>query len=64
MDAETPGLVLRCANDRTITPPGDNHGLAAQLRIIALLDRSVKGVHVDMDDFSHDRSALRTNRLL
>jgi hypothetical protein len=38
MDAETPGLVRRCADDRTITPPGDNHGLATQLRIIALLD--------------------------
>jgi putative SOS response-associated peptidase YedK len=41
----------------------DDHGLAAQLRIIALLDRSVKRVHVDMDDFSHDHSAIQTNRL-
>jgi hypothetical protein len=24
------------------------------LRIIALLDRSIKSVHVDMDDFSHN----------
>ena len=38
MDAETPGLVRSCADDRTITPPGDNLGLAAQFRIIALLD--------------------------
>jgi hypothetical protein len=27
------------------------------LRIIALLDRSIKGVHVDMDDFSHNLPA-------
>jgi hypothetical protein len=37
--------------------PGDD--LAAQLRIIALLDRCVKRVHIDMDDFSHDRSAIQ-----
>ena len=37
--------------------PSDNHGLATQLRIIPLLDRGVKGVHVDMDDFLHNPSA-------
>jgi len=44
--------------------PGDDHWLAAQLRIVALLDRCVKRVHIDMDDFSHDHSAIQTNRLL
>src|SRR5712692_2633172 len=60
--AETPGLVRSRADDRTVAPPGNDHGLAAQLLIVALLDRSIERVHVDMDDFSHDRSALRTNR--
>src|SRR5258708_10211925 len=54
MDAETPGLVRSCADDRAVASPSDNHRLATQLRIVALLDRSVKGVHVDMDDFSHN----------
>src|SRR5579859_2885372 len=52
--AETPGLVGGRADDRAVAFPSDDHGLAAQLRIVALLDRSVKGVHVDMDDFSHN----------
>src|SRR5437660_443406 len=56
-NAELPGLVGSGADDRTIAPPGNNHGLAAQLRIVALLNRSVKGVHVDMDDFPHDSPA-------
>jgi hypothetical protein len=30
-----------------------NDGFATQLGVIALLDQSVKRVHVDMDDFSH-----------
>jgi hypothetical protein len=32
----------------------DDYWLAAQLRLITLLDRSIKRVHVDMDDFSHN----------
>src|SRR2546425_6660508 len=52
--AETPGLVRSSADDRAPAQPGNDHGLAAQLRIIALLDRSIKRVHVDMDDFSHN----------
>jgi hypothetical protein len=30
----------------------DRHRLALELRIIALLDRRVEGVHVDMDDLA------------
>src|SRR6266849_6166821 len=51
--AETPGLVRSRAYDRAVALPSDNHRLAAQSRIVALLDRSVKRVHVDIDDFSH-----------
>jgi hypothetical protein len=54
MHTEAPGLVRSSADDRAIAQPSNDHGLAPQLRIIALLDRSVKGVHVYMDDFSHD----------
>ncbi len=53
MDTETHGLVRSSTDDRAIAEPSHDHGLAAQLRIIALLDRSVKIIHVDMDDFSH-----------
>jgi len=52
--AEAPGLVRSRTHDRAVAFPGDNHGLAAQLWIIALLDGGVKRVHVDMDDFSHN----------
>ena len=44
----------RGTDDRAVTPPSDDYWLAAQLRIITLLDRSIKRVHVDMDDFSHN----------
>ena len=33
-------------------PSADRDRLAPQLRIIALLDRRVKGIHVDMDDLA------------
>ena len=54
MHTEAPGLVRSSADDRAIAQPSNDHGLAAQLRIIALLDRSVKRVHVAMDDFSQN----------
>jgi hypothetical protein len=54
MNSEGSGLVGSGTNDRTFALPGNDHGFAAQLRIIPLLDRSVERVHVDMDDFSHD----------
>src|SRR5271157_1717723 len=54
MHTEPPGLVRSSADDRAIALPSNDHGLAAQLRVIALLDRSIKRVHVGMDDFSQD----------
>src|ERR1022692_2479262 len=51
---EAPGLVRSSTDDRAIAQPGNDDGLAAQLRIVALFDRSVKRVHVNMDDFSHN----------
>src|SRR5271169_1540156 len=52
MHAEAPGLVRSGADDRAIAQPGNDHRIPAQMRIIALLNRSVERVHVDMDDFS------------
>jgi hypothetical protein len=49
---ESPGFIGSGAHDRSAALPSDNHGLAAQLRIIPLLYRSIKGVHVYVDDFS------------
>ncbi len=62
--AETPGLVRSRADDRPVAPPGNDHGLAAQLRIVALLDQSIERVHVDMDDFSHNLLATILFRVL
>ena len=35
-----------------IARPDDGDRLAAQIRIIPLLDRRVEGVHVDVDDLA------------
>jgi hypothetical protein len=40
------------ADDRAVAFPGDDHGLPAGLGIVALLDRSVKRIHVHVDDFA------------
>src|SRR5690606_25965971 len=34
----------------------DRHGPAAQRRVVALLDRGVERVHVDVDDLAHGRA--------
>jgi hypothetical protein len=53
MHTEASDLVRSSADHRAIAQPSNDHGLAAQLRVIALLDRSVKRVHVYVDDFAH-----------
>src|ERR1700732_4853739 len=62
MNSRRSGLVGSGTNDRTFALPGNDHGLATQLRIIPLLDRSVERVHVAMDDFSHNELAQRVSR--
>jgi len=37
--------------------------LAVQLRLVALLDRGIKRVHIDGDDFSQSGSAKHTSLL-
>ena len=51
--AEFPRFVRRRADNGAVSPPRDNDGLAAQLRIVPLLDGSVECVHVDVHDFAH-----------
>ena len=63
MHTEASGLIRSSTDDGTIALPSNDYGLAAQLRIIALLDRSVKRVHVDVDDFSHNLLAAILVRL-
>src|SRR5439155_436631 len=41
------------ADNGATTPPSDDDRLAAQLRIVALFDRRIKGVHVDMNDLAN-----------
>ena len=60
MHAELSRLVRSGADNRAITLPGDNDGPVTQLRVVTLLDRSIKSVHVDVDDFPHDRLTTGT----
>jgi hypothetical protein len=52
MNAEAPGFVRSSTNHGSISPPGDNNGLAAQMRIIPLLDGGIERIHVHVDDFA------------
>jgi hypothetical protein len=52
MYAEAPGFVRSSTDNRTFGLPSDNYGLAAQVRVVPLLDRRIKRVHVDVDDFA------------
>src|SRR5215510_6414459 len=51
--AKPPRLVRGGTNDRAIAAPGHDDGLSAEFRIVPLFDGRVKGVHVDVYDFSH-----------
>ena len=52
-DAIVARLVAR-RSDHAAHSAADRDRLAAQRRIVALLDRGVEGVHVDMDDLARD----------
>jgi len=49
---------------RTLAAPGDNDRLASQLRVVALLDRGIKRVHVDVDSFLHGGPPNHTSPLV
>src|SRR5207249_7651488 len=48
------------ADNGATTPPSDDDRLAAQLRIGALFDRRIKGVHVDMNDLANGQGVQRS----
>ena len=64
MYPEVPGLTRGRADDGPLALPGNDDRLTSQLRIIALLDGSVERVHIDMDDFSHDRLPTYYSRFM
>jgi len=50
-DAEAPRFVARRGDDSP-SHSADRDRFASKLRIVALLDRRVEGIHVDMDDLA------------
>ena len=63
-DAELAGLVARGRDDAPLARAADRDRLAAQLRIVPLLDRRVEGVHVDVDDLAYRPSTGHGGRAL
>src|SRR5258708_4336227 len=61
VDAELARLIRGSADDAPLTRPADDDGLPAQRRVVALLDRRVECVHVDVDDLAQHESMV--NRL-
>jgi hypothetical protein len=55
MNAKFPRLIARCRHHAALTRTADRDRLAAQIRIIALLDRRIEGIHIDMDDLARSR---------
>ena len=51
-DAEAAGFIGGGADDGAVAAPGDDDGFAAEGGVVALLDRGVEGVHVDVDDLA------------
>jgi len=52
MHSERARFVTCRRDDAAFARSADRHRFAAQLGIIALFDRRVERVHVDMDDFA------------
>ena len=46
------GFVAGCRHDAALAGSADGDRLAAEIRIVPLLDRRVEGVHVDVDDLA------------
>ncbi len=57
--AEHPGLVAGREHDPARAGRAHRHRPAAQARVVALLDRGVEGVHVDVDDLAHQPPPIR-----
>src|SRR3954469_15728389 len=52
MDPEAARLIARRSHDATLSGATNGHRLTPQLGIIALLDRRIERIHVDMNDLS------------
>ena len=52
MDPEATRFVAGGGHHATFAGSADGDRLAPQLRIVALLDRGIEGVHVDVDDLA------------
>ena len=52
-DAESARLVTRGGDHAPSADTADDHRLATQRWLVALLNRRIEGIHVDMDDLSH-----------
>ena len=52
MHAELARFIRRSAHHGAISAPRDDHGLAAELRIVALLYGRIERVHIDVDDLA------------
>jgi hypothetical protein len=52
MHTELARFVARSGDDTALARAADGNRLAAQLRVVALFDRCVERIHIDMDDFA------------
>jgi hypothetical protein len=50
--SEFPGFITGCSHDAALARAADRDRLATKLRIVALLNRGVEGIHVDVDDLA------------
>src|SRR6201999_491553 len=56
---ELSGFVARGRNDAALAGSADGNRLAAEIRIVPLLDGRVEGIHVDVDDLALAGRELR-----
>jgi hypothetical protein len=51
-ERRTFSLHARCRHNSAFRRASDGDGLAAQVRIVALFDRRVEGININMDDLA------------
>jgi hypothetical protein len=64
VDAEAPCFIRSSTDDGPVSTPRDNHGFAAQLRIIPLFNGGIERVHVHVDDFANAHLAFNDMPML
>jgi hypothetical protein len=50
MDPISPGFIAGGGDNSPVGCAADNHGFALEMRFIQHLDRSKKGIHIDVED--------------